>query len=85
MKDHHSQASENEYSQTPYHEQMLQPSDHHGGAVVVLESALSPTNGATWGVVAAAYLATDIQNAGTRRAYARHLGNAEALFGCIQT
>ena len=81
MNDHHSQASENGYYQTPYREQISQLSDVQGTAVVVLESALSPANGATWGVVVAAYLATDIQNAGTRRAYARHLGNAEALFG----
>ena len=81
MTEHYQQGSENGYSQTPYSQQMLQPSDHQGSAVVVLESALSPANGATWGVVVAAYLATDIQNAGTRRAYARHLRNAEALFG----
>ena len=81
MKDPHSQASENEYYQTPYHEQMLQPSDHHGSAVVVLESALSRANGAAWGVVVAAYLATAIDSAGTRRAYARHLTKAGALFG----
>ena len=81
MTEHYQQGSENDYSQTPYHEQMLQPSDHQEGAVVVLESVLSRANGATWGVVVAAYLATDIQNAGTRRAYARHLTKAGALFG----
>ena len=81
MNDRHRQGSENGYYQTPYRDPMSQLSDHHGGAVVVLESALSRANGATWGVVVAAYLATDIQNAGTRRAYARHLRNAGALFG----
>ena len=81
MEDHHSQASENVYYQTPYRDQMTQLSEHQGTAVVVIESALRPVNGATWGVVVAAYLATDIQSEGTRRAYARHLRNAQALFG----
>ena len=81
MKEHYQQGSENEYYQTPYRDQMSQLNKHQGTALLVLESAVTPVNGATWGVVVAAYLATDIQSEGTRRAYARHLKNAGALFG----
>ena len=81
MTEHYQQGSENGYYQTPYRDSMSQLNDDQGTALEVLESALRPVNGATWGVVVAAYLATDIQSEGTRRAYARHLRNAQALFG----
>ena len=68
MNDHHRQGSENGYYQTPYRDQMSQLNEDQGTALEVLESALRPVNGATWGVVVAAYLATDIQSEGTRRA-----------------